>query len=86
MNQVSIGSDNGLSPIRWQAIIWTNAGLLSIEPLGTNFIEILIKIEENAFENVGKKAAILSRGDRLKAKTTPELWIIDMLTNTVSHH
>ena len=32
-----IGSDNGLSPGRHQAIIWNNAGLLLIEPLGTNF-------------------------------------------------
>ena len=28
------GTDNGLSPGRRQAIIWTNAGILSIEPLG----------------------------------------------------
>ena len=40
-----IGSDNGLSPGRRQAIIWTNAGILLIEPLGTNFSEILIGIE-----------------------------------------
>ena len=40
-----IGSDNGLSPGRRQAIIWTNAGILSIEPLGTNFSEILIGIQ-----------------------------------------
>ena len=39
-----IGSDNGLSPGRRQAIIWTNAGILLIEPLGTNFSEILIGI------------------------------------------
>ena len=39
-----IGSDNGLSPGRRQAIIWTNAGILLIGPLGTNFYEILIKI------------------------------------------
>ena len=39
-----IGSDNGLSPDRCQAIIWTNAGLLLIGPLGTNFSEILIRI------------------------------------------
>ena len=39
-----IGSDNGLSPDRRQAIIWTNAGILLIEPLGTNFSEILIEI------------------------------------------
>ena len=29
-----IGSDNGLSPGRHQAIIWANAGILLIEPLG----------------------------------------------------
>ena len=40
----SIGSDNGLSPRRRQAIIWTNAGILLIGPLGTNFSEISIKI------------------------------------------
>ena len=39
-----IGSDNGLSPGRRQAIIWTNAGILLIGPLGTNFSEILIEI------------------------------------------
>ena len=42
MNQVSIGSDNGLSPIRYQAIIWTNAGLLWIGHLGTNSGDIFI--------------------------------------------
>ena len=40
-----IGSDNGLSPGRRQAIIWTNAGILLIWPLGTNFSEILIEIQ-----------------------------------------
>ena len=30
---------------RWEAIIWTNAGILLIGPLGTNFSEILIKIQ-----------------------------------------
>ena len=39
-----IGSDNGLSPERCQAIIWTNAGILLIEALGTNFSEIWSKI------------------------------------------
>ena len=39
-----IGSDNGLSPGRRQAIIWTNAGILLTGPLGTNFSEILIEI------------------------------------------
>ena len=40
-----IDSDNGLSPGRRQAIIWTNAGILLIGPLGTNFSEIWIGIE-----------------------------------------
>ena len=39
-----IGSDNGLSPGRRQAIIWTNAGILIIGALGTNVSEISIKI------------------------------------------
>ena len=39
-----IGSDNGLSPTRRQAIIWTSAGILLIGHVGTNFSEILIKI------------------------------------------
>ena len=40
----TIGSDNGLSPGRRQAIIWTNAGILLIGPLGTNLSEILNEI------------------------------------------
>ena len=55
-NQVSIGSDNGLSPVWRQAITWNNAGLLSIRPLEANFSEILIKAQNfnsrNAIENV----------------------------------
>ena len=50
-----IGLDNGLSPVEHQAISWTNAGILLIGPLGTNFSEISIVysfIQENAFENV----------------------------------
>ena len=41
---IIIGSDNGFAPTRRQAIIWTNAGILLIGPLGTNFSEILIEI------------------------------------------
>ena len=46
---IIIGSDNDLSPGQRQAIIWTNAGILLIEPLGTNFSEILIKIYALSF-------------------------------------
>ena len=40
-----IESDNGLSPGWRQAIILTNAGILSIGPLVTNFSEILFRIQ-----------------------------------------
>ena len=39
-----IGSNNGLSLGRRQAIIWTNDETLLIGPLETNFSEILIEI------------------------------------------
>ena len=39
-----IGSDHGLSPDRRQAIIWINAGILWVGPLGTNFSDIVIEI------------------------------------------
>ena len=39
-----MGSDNGFLPDKHQAIIWTNAGILLIEPLGTKFSEILFEI------------------------------------------
>ena len=50
-----IGSDNGLSPGRRQPIIWTNAGILLIEPLGRNFSEILIEIYTFSFKKIHLK-------------------------------
>ena len=47
-----IGSDNGLSPDRHQAIIWTKDRILLIGPLGTNFSEILIKIHAFSFKKM----------------------------------
>ena len=52
-----IGSDNGLSPERRQAIIWTNAGILLIRPLGTNFSEILIEIHSFSFRKMRLKVS-----------------------------
>ena len=51
-NLTIICSDNGLSPGRRQAIIWTNAGILLIWPLGTNFSEILIEIHVFSFKKI----------------------------------
>ena len=47
-----IGSDNGLSPGRRQAIIWTNAGIMLIGSLGTNLSEILIEIFAFSFKKM----------------------------------
>ena len=50
-NLTFIGSDNGLSPSRRQAITWTNAELLLIGPLGTN-CEILMEIYTFSFSKM----------------------------------
>ena len=50
-----IGSNNGLSPGRRQAIIWTNAAILLIGPLGTNFSELLIEILTFSFKKMRLK-------------------------------
>ena len=55
------GSNNGLSPDRRQAIIWTNAGFLLIGPLGTNFSEILIKILTFSFKKMRLKVSSAKR-------------------------
>ena len=49
------GSDYGLSPGRRQTIIWTNAGILLIGPLGTNFSEILIGVQAFSFKKMELK-------------------------------
>ena len=50
-----IGSDNGLSPGRRQAIFWTNAGILLIRTLGTYFSEILSEIHAFSFKKMHMK-------------------------------
>ena len=55
VNLAIIGSDNGLSPGRRQAIIWTNDGILLIGPLGTNFSEISIEIHTFSFKKMHLK-------------------------------
>ena len=52
MNGVSIGSDNGLLRGRRQAIVWTNAGMLLIGPLGINFNEIRFGILTFSFKKM----------------------------------
>ena len=57
----SIGSDNGLSPGRRQAIIRTNAGILLIRPLGTNFSEFLAEILIFSFKKMRLKVSSAKR-------------------------
>ena len=52
-----IGSDNGLSPGRRQAIIWNNVEILSIGLLGTNFSEFLIEILAFSFKKMRLKVS-----------------------------
>ena len=68
-----IGSDNGLSPDRRQAIIWTNAGLMLIRPLGTNFSEISIKLLTYSFKKMRLKVS--------SAKRWPFCLGLNVLTN-----
>ena len=58
-NLTIIGSDNGLSPGRRQAIIWTNVGILLIGPLGTNFGEILFEIHTFEFKKMQFKTSFV---------------------------
>ena len=44
-----------MSPGRRQAIIWTNARILLIGPLGTNFSQILIEIYTFSFKKMHLK-------------------------------
>ena len=56
-----IGSDNGLSPGRRQASIWTNAGILLIWPLGTNFSEIWVESLTFSFKKMRLKVSSAKR-------------------------
>ena len=50
--RVIIDSDNGSSPVRRQAITSTNADLMSLRLLETNFDEIRIKLQNFSLLNM----------------------------------
>ena len=53
VNKLTVmGSGNGLSPGRRQAIIWTSAGKVFIGPFGTNFSQILSGIQTFSFKKM----------------------------------
>ena len=51
-NVTIIGTDNGLSPVRRQAIIGTKTGILVIGPLGTNVRENWFEIRTFSFKKI----------------------------------
>ena len=57
-NLTIIGSDNGLLLGRCQTIMWTNAGILLIGTLGSNFNEILIEIHTFSFKKMHLKRSV----------------------------
>ena len=59
--------DNGLSPGRCQAIIWTNAGIWLMQTLETNFSEILNEIHTFSFK-------------KMRLKMSSAKWIVACLT------
>ena len=76
-NLTIIGPDNGLSPGRCQAIIWTNAGMLLIGPWGTNFSEILIGIQTFSFKKMHLKMS--------SAKWRPFCLGLNVLNTVIPH-
>ena len=77
-NLTSLGPDNGLSPGRHQSIIWSDAGILLIGPLGTNFSEILIDIHTFSFTKMHLK---------MSAKWHPFCLSLNVLrSQSVRHH
>ena len=98
---IIIGSDNGLSPGRRQAIIWTNAGILLIGPLGTNFNGILLEMLTFSFTKIRLKVSsakwrpfclgliVLSKTMNKPTKSSPGFTLLRLYYNSccgyVSH-
>ena len=67
VQHANTATDNGLSPVRRQALIWPNTAILSIRTQVTYFSEIPCKIQNYSFKKMrlkmlfAKVAAILSR-------------------------
>ena len=78
VNVKTIGSDYDLSPGRRQAIIWTNARILLIRTVETNFSEILISIHTFSSKKMHLK---MSSG-----KCRPFCFGLNVLTGSVINY
>ena len=76
-----IASDNGWSPGRRQAIIWTSAGILLTEPLGTNFSEILIEIITFSFKKMHLKVSSVKLRPCCLGLNVLTFWLISQYSN-----
>ena len=95
-NLTIICPDNGLSPGRRQAIIWTNAGILLIGPWGTNFSEISIGIRIISFKKMHLKMSsakwhpfclglnVLSNGQTGAKPLLGSFWVLAQLRDGVT--
>ena len=85
------GSDNGLSPGRRQAIIWTNAGILLIGLLGTNCSENLIEVLIFSFTKMRLKASSAKWRpfclglNVLRSELPVVLWSVAVKTQPANH-
>ena len=89
-NLTIIGSDNGLTPGRRQAITWTNAVILLIGPLVTNFSEISIRIQTFSFKKMhlrmstAKWRPFCLGPNVLSCFALPVTWLCQLYTNTIT--
>ena len=93
-NKAIIGSDNGLSRVRHQAIFWTSAGLLLIAPWETKFNDILIGNLTFSFKKIHLKMSTakwwafclsLNVLNRDQSRYAPSQWEISLHCNDISH-
>ena len=83
MGNLIIASDNGLSTGRRQVIIWTNAELLLIRTLGTNFSEILIEGHTFSFNKMHLKMSSAKQRPLCLSLNVLTICIIPMSRNDV---
>ena len=83
-----IGSDNGLAPRQRQAIVWTNAEILLIGPLGTNFNEIGIGIQTFSLTKMHSKLSSAKWRPFCLGLNVLTHWglMMDISINELHHH
>ena len=79
----NVGSNSGLSPGRHRAIIWTNAGILFIGPLGRNKLKWNLNwtshifVQENAFEIAVREISAIFSWLQCVDKSSPMAHVCD---------